>query len=135
MSIQAQLKYQWCGHDDFMSQRGLTQHLQRSQICHASAQAAASPDFRDNDANSPLNRFTDGNEIWALIFDNQCIISDLKSLLKSHDLDEVACIIGTYFDDDIEDLTTNESDQMMSIKVMKRPQIQAKINLTPSIHG
>jgi hypothetical protein len=58
-----------------------------------------------------LNRFTDGNEIGAEIFDNRCIISDPKSLLKSHDLDKVAYIIGAYFDDDIEDLTANESGQ------------------------
>jgi hypothetical protein len=85
MPIQAQLTCQWSGRDDFMSQRGSTQHLERSRICHAMAQAVASPDFQGNDTSSPLMKFTDGNEIGAEIFNNQCSISDPKSLLKSHD--------------------------------------------------
>ena len=102
MSILAQLMCQLCGRDDFISQRGLTYHLERSRICYARAQAASSPDLRDNNASIPLNRHNEGNKIGAENFHNRCIINDPKSLLKSHDLDVVAWVIGAYFDDDIE---------------------------------
>ena len=111
MSISAQYMCKWCGRDDFISQRGLTYHLERSRICYATAKAASSPDIGAINTKVPLNRHNKGDAIMAKSFHNRCIINDPKSLLKSHDLDDVACVIGAYFDDGIEDLTANESGQ------------------------
>ena len=104
----------WCGRDDFISQRGLTHHLERSRICYASAQAASSPDLGAINTKVPLNRHNKGDAIRAKSFHNRCIINDPKSLLKSHDLDDAACVIGAYFDDDIEDQTAESSDKEAS---------------------
>ena len=114
---------QWCGRDDFISQRGLTYHLERSRICCATAKAASSPDIGAINTKVPLNRHNKGDAIRAKSFHNRCIINDPKSLLKSHDLDDVACVIGAYFD-------LNLRIKLLKA-VTKRPQIQAKINLKP----
>ena len=114
MSISAQYMCKWCGRDDFISQIGLTYHLERSRICYATAKAASSPDIGAINTKVPLNRHNKGDAIRAKSFHNRCIINDPKSLLKSHDLDDVACVIGADFDDDIEDQTDESSDKEAS---------------------
>ena len=111
MAFQGNFRCEYCHRSNFLSSRGLTQHLERSRICGLAFERATTHNFSSNSSDEGNESLEPDSSDQSMEMNN--IPPEIE--LPFHDLDAITAQLGAFFDDDFDDETaqfhSSDSDE------------------------